>query len=387
MSQSPAVWCTSALLCLGLAGAPIFGEDSPEKFQIFGHLTQAYGRSSRGSIVGTEEDGTTDLRNVAVQFRWNRSSRDAAVVQLSHERRGEDIFAPRGDEVEVDWAFYERRIGEHTALKVGRLNIPLGIYNEVRDVGTLLPFFDLPISMYAGVLNSVETVDGISVSHTFAPRSDWDLTADLYFGGWDTFQQKVSAGTRFGIANLEARAEDGVGVQLWLNTPLPELRFGAGASTWLLDGQLSTSGSKDRWNSYHVSLDASGDKWMMRAEARHWRFDQDFGAFFGMPDPLFGKAERDGFYVQLGIWLTSKIGLFGQYEMTSLDDNLDLLPLDDFHEDAALSLNYRFSPDLLAKIEFHTAETRFPLGLPDGRAVGADPVDVDWAIVGLSVSF
>jgi len=101
---------------------------------------------------------------------------------------------------------------------------------------------------------------------------------------------------------------------------------------------------------------------------------------------MLGTAKRDGYYVQLGVWLTKKIGLFGQYEKTSLDDDLDLLELDDFHEDTAASLSYRFRPDLLAKIEFHTAETRFPLGISTPM-IGSPPVEVDWAIVGLSVSF
>ncbi len=53
-----------------------------------------------------------------------------------------------------------------------------------------------------------------------------------------------------------------------------------------------------------------------------------------------------------------------------------------------ISLNYRFRPDLLLKVEYHSASTQFPLGVPDSQmGVGSDPVDVEWAIAGLSVSF
>ncbi|MCP3979395.1 MAG: hypothetical protein GY716_08705 [bacterium] len=386
--RSLAIWGTAALLCLALAPSSPAEEQATDKFQIFGFLTQAYGRSSRGSIFGTEHDGSTDLGNVAIQFRWNRSVHDAVVIQIAHERRGDDLFLPSSEGVDIDWAFYERRLHDNTSIKVGRLNIPQGIYNEVRDVGTLLPFFSLPISFYPGVLSSAETVDGVSVSHTFLPRSDWELDAELYFGGWDTFQQQVDLDSRFGIVNLEARAEEGLGLQLWLDTSVQGLRFGAGMSTWRLDGPLSVHGSRDSWESYHASVDLSREKWVLRAEARHWAFDLDFGAFLGMPDPLPGEADRDGFYVQAGVWVTPKIGLFAQFDSASLQDDLDLLPgLDDFHEAAAASFNYRFSPDFLVRVEFHTAETRFPLGTDDQGGVGADPVDVDWTIVALSVSF
>jgi hypothetical protein len=379
------------LLGLCLSPDAVSATDPPERVQLFGHLTQAYGESARGSIQGAVDGGTTDLRKIAVQFRWEKSSSDVVVVQLSHERRGGDIFFPEQDELVIDWAFYERRLGPDSSLKVGRLNVPLGIYNEIRDVGTLLPFFNLPISFYAGVLSSAETVDGLSISHTFRPRSAWALEADLYLGGWDTFQQRVDPQVRFGIRNLEARAEDGLGVQLWLDTPLHGLRLGAGALTWRLDGPVSTPGTKDRWDSYHVSIDAVRERWMFRAEARHWKFDQDFGRFFGGEgNSMPGQAERDGFYAQAGVWLTSELGLFGQYESTSLGDSLDspdLPDLVDFHRDTGLSLNYRFRPDLLAKMEFHWSRTQFPLGEPGFSTAGGPPVDVDWMIVGLSVSF
>ncbi len=380
------IWGGFAIVLLGLAAGPLLAEDPPKQFQVFGYLTQAYGRSSRGSILGTEEDGSTDLGNVALQFRWNKSPRETVVVQLAHERRGDDLFLPKNEDVDIDWAFHERRLGNNTALKIGRLNIPLGIYNEVRDVGTLLPFFSLPISFYPGVLSSAETVDGVSLSHTFCARCEWALDTELYFGGWDTVQQKVNVDSEFGLINLDARAEDGVGVQLWLNTPVQGLRLGAGANTWLLDGPVSAMG-RDRWNSYHLSVDMAGDRWLFRAERRHWEFDQDFGAFFDLPSSLVGEAHRDGFYLQAGAWVTANLGFFAQFEKTSIDDDAGFPSLDDFHEEAALSVNYRFDPDFLARIEFHTAETRLPLGRPGGGGVGADPADVDWAIVALSVSF
>ncbi len=357
---------------------------------VFGHLTQAYGQSSRGAIQSATEGGTTDAGNIAVQFRWEISDRDTAVVQLSHERRANDIFSPNQDQLEIDWAFYERRIAENTRLKIGRLNVPLGIYNEIRDVGTLLPFFNLPISFYTGVLSTAETVDGISLSHLFAARSDWDLEVDLYYGGWDTAQQRVDALAEFGIVNREARAEDGIGVQLWLNTPIRGLRLGAGGLTWLLDGPLTPRGTKDRWTSFHLSLDLTADPWIVRSEYRRWQFDQDFGAFLDLPSAMPAQAERRGFYAQVGFWMTPEIGVFGQFEKTELQNSLGLLPdANDFHEDTALSLNYRFRPDLVARVEYHWADTRFPVGEVAGSVSsgGQGAGKINWMIAALSASF
>ena len=98
MSRKPSPATAAFVLLAALLPLSAVAEDPPEKkFQVFGYLTQAYGQSSKGSILGTEEDGTTDLGNVAVQFRWNRSERDAIVVQLAHERRGDDLFLPKDE--------------------------------------------------------------------------------------------------------------------------------------------------------------------------------------------------------------------------------------------------------------------------------------------------
>lgn len=358
------------------------------KLQVFGFLTQAYGWSERGSIRGTSEDGSTDLRNLALQFRWQRSDREAVVVQLSHERRGNDFLFPDEDEVELDWAFYQLQIGARNELKVGRLNLPLGIYNEIRDVGTLLPFFDLPVSFYAGVLSTAETLDGVSFARTFAPRSEWDLEATAYFGGWETFEQKVDLESRFLLSNLPARAENGLGVQLWLNTPTEGLRLGAGFLTWQLESPLSGPGARNRWRSWHLSFDLARERWLFRSEMRRWRFEQDVGAFIGGPS-LVANAERDGFYAQAGVWLTPRLALFGQVEDLALRDDSALVPqLEDFHQDAALSLNYRFRPDLLLKAELHSSDTFFPLGSGDPPpGPGQLANEVEWAIVALSVDF
>lgn len=378
----------SLLFLAGTAGE-LRAVDLGGGLQIFGHFTQAYGESSVGRIVGTAEGGSTDLRKIAVQLRWERSESDLVVIQLSHERLGDDIFEPQEDEVEIDWAFYERRIGSNSALKIGRLNIPLGIYNEVRDIGTVLPFFNLPVSFYTGVLSSAETVDGLSLEHTFGARSQWPVEVDLYFGGWDTFQQQVHPDADFNLVNFEARAEDGIGVQLWLDTPIQGVRLGAGSLTWLLDGPLSVPGTKDRWHSYHLSVDVNLEKFMFRGEVRSWDFDLDFGSFLNLGASLPARAERDGYYLQLGYWVTPKIGLFGQLDDVALDNDVGIFAdVDDFHHDLALSLNYRLESDLLLKAEFHRADTRFPLGTPEiEQSPELPPIEVDWALVSLSVSF
>jgi hypothetical protein len=68
-----------AAVC-GLAPSATPATDLAGKVRIFGHLSQAYGESDRGTIQSTTEGGTTDAGNIAVQFRWEISPEDTAVL-------------------------------------------------------------------------------------------------------------------------------------------------------------------------------------------------------------------------------------------------------------------------------------------------------------------
>src|SRR5205085_12405810 len=112
-----------------------------------------------------------------------------------------------------------------TGLKVGKVQIPLGIYNEVRDVGTVLPFYRPSFNFYGEGAFTSETVDGIVVSHNFFNDSAWSVDADAYFGGWDLIETDFASNV-----SSRARVENTVGTQIWLNTPINGLRLGTGGS-------------------------------------------------------------------------------------------------------------------------------------------------------------
>lgn len=105
-----------------------------DKITIHGYLSQAYAISDGNHVVGIPEKGTTDYRTAALQMRVQISPKDIFAVQISHERIGKSRVQTVHDDLELDWMFYEHRFG-NSAVKVGRLPIPFGIYNELRDVG------------------------------------------------------------------------------------------------------------------------------------------------------------------------------------------------------------------------------------------------------------
>lgn len=384
-------------------------DDSPgggglaSKFQFHGFLTQAYATAnfvdgvpnsptSDEAAIGIPEDGTTDYRFLALQFRYSITPKDTVIVQLSSRAIGISPIEEFEDEIELDWAFYERRLTDYLSLKVGRVQIPLGIYNEIRDVGTILPFYRPPFSFYREGSFTSETVDGLVLAYTFAPESVWSLEADVYAGEWDQFE--VGGPPDFGTAI--ARATDAYGFQLWLNTPVDGLRFGFGGnSKRLTGGVLRDPGVKgDRIDDWYVSLDGSFSRFVIRGE--YHEFDPAFrSAFF--PAPIFFTFPT--WYAQAGVFITEKLAFWAQYETAGFEAESTIYTRKEDRndrEDIGFSLNYSFRPDLVLKVEYHEVEEEegslVPVPGPPPLFFQLDPVAFQgdggsYSIVSLSVSF
>lgn len=396
----------TVLLMLVVGGAPAWAQDSGggdqrSKLQVHGFLTQAYAKAKflKGGLdspsqneveLGIPEDGTTNYRNLAIQFRYEITPQDIVVVQLSNRSLGDSFITDLEDEVELDWGFYERRIGSDTSVKVGRVQIPMGIFNEIRDVGTTLPFYRPSFAFYNEGAFTAETLDGVVVSHNFASESDWSLETDAYYGEWDLVESLSAGSTRlFALA----RTTDSYGVQLWLNTPVSGLRFGLGGHNRKTKGGLFlapgvTSEAIDQW---YFSVDGVFDKFTIRGEYR------EFNPTIVLPFAAL-DAKLSSYYIQAGYNVAGPFHVWLQYE-NQVDDTSspDLTKgfKRDFRTDTGIALNYFMTPNVVLKAEYHEVEeeqvTFAPVFIPPGT-VKFEPIlvpadDGNYWIVALSASF
>lgn len=392
------------------APAPSRNFGNLSKLQIHGFLTQAYATSDfvSGRIpdptgvdpgptfneiaLGIPEDGTFEYWTIALQFRYEITPRDIMVVQFSSRALGDSPISELEDEVELDWAFYERRLADHTSLKVGRVQIPLGIFNEIRDVGTILPFYRPPFLFYREGTFTNETVDGVVLSHTFMPESDWTLEADLFVGDWETFEFTPLGDERATIAN-----DQGYGAQLWLNTPLPGLRFGYGIHwrdrTEGAEGVIRLPGATTNFLDWYASVEAAFEKVVFRAEWRQFSGDREVSPAL-QADDFFSNI--DNYYAQIGYHFTERFRIYAQYEKSdsSLHASIFTNGFDvSLEEDYALAVNYLFSPNLVLKAEHHIVEGEDFSFVPDFtngfrlRPFTKDLESGNRTILSLSVSF
>lgn len=384
------------------------------KLEVHGFLTQAWATTDfvggrfpgPGGVdpgptfdelaLGISEDGTFDYRTMALQFRYQISPKDIMVVQLSSRSLGDSLINDVEEEIELDWAFYERRLTDNTSLKVGRVQIPLGIFNEFRDVGTILPFYRPSFVFYREGTFTSETVDGVLLSHVFNPESDWSIEADVYVGEWDYFEFSP-----FDSA-LTIAENEGYGAQIWLNTPIPGLRFGAGGhireTSGGAEGVTRAPGTKNDFDDIYFSIEAALSRFVFRAEYREFTGDP-------APSPLFlGQDLRATFpfyYAQVGYHFNDKFRVYLQHEVEDGKNSSPALTRDFdvvFREDTGIAFNYIFNPNLVLKAEYHEVGgedlTFLPIFGPEGPPVprALDPLikdleDGNYAIVSLSVSF
>jgi hypothetical protein len=344
-----------------LLARPAAAQSSPERLQIFGHLTQAFAGSSEAPILGVPDGLTTDYRSAALQLRYALTPSSNVVIQASHRRLGMSPVARTDHDLELDWAFYQHLVGG-LRVRVGRVPITMGIYNEIRDVGTLLPFYRAPASVYP---EGTEAVDGLTLgyAHYFA---DWSVEANV-FGGATGYLNVTQ--TPVGPFVLDEHWEGTYGTQLWLGTPVEGLRVGASLLSLKLGDGIPLE-ARERIFVWVGSLDADFDRHMVRGE-------------YLTVETMDNRTER--YYAHGALDLTSWLQLAAQAEIVTGEPKLPApAPKSRLSQDYALGLSYRVRSDLVLKLEGHRAKGyAFDMFVdPTGPALATS-----YAIASIAVTF
>lgn len=355
---------------LALAGAALLvastaraQEADVRKLHVHGYFSQAYARSSELPVFGIPTgESTLDYRSAALQLRYAASDHDEVVLQFTHRRLGESLVSTPENGVELDWAFYQRLIGP-VSLRVGRVPMPIGIYNEMRDVGTLLPFYRAPGNVY---LEGFETIDGVVLDYEH-DLGDWRASASV-IGGEAAVQMPYTAPE--GPVLLEGRMNLMTGGQFWLHTPVPGVRLGTGVWRWR--GAIALPGvvGEQTGMFWTASADADLDRFYVRGEYQRG---------------TFGDMRAQMYYGQAGVELGRGFSLNAQGEVQDRAIDLPTATLEaDFARDVALGINFAPTASLVLKLEGHRARGLF---FDEYVDEGGPPGRSNYMIASISVSF
>jgi hypothetical protein len=326
-------------LFLVLAGSiPVHAQI--QGLEIHGFGGWAYGDTDGNRYDIATEDG--EYRNA--DFTLNLTA--SPIERLRLVGQIETALDRNETEVEIDYAFMEWAFSDALRFRAGRIKQPIGLYNEIFDVGTLRPFFRLPQSLYGPNGISSQGYNGLGVTGIRYWASHWGLQYDAYVGEIDGEISFAGVLAQPGEELMDRvmrdfRVTNLVGMRLNIHTPREGLLFGISAYVGTQD-QLVIDNDGGQRDVYGAHVEYLGEKWWLRGEVLHYGID------------LYSE---DGVYGEAAYKLTDHWQVAARYDWWDFDlPGFDptgptaFLAQTIVHKEASVGLNYWFHPNAVIKL-------------------------------------
>ena len=140
----------SLLLSGLLAALPVWANDlAGPRYHIQGFAAQGLIGSTNNSFFGDSRDGvSTEFTEAGLHGMWQPLDTLGLSGQVLYRRAGEsDQDGLRLDYAQADWQFLQSETTQ-IGVKLGKVKLPYGLYNETRDVPFTRPGILLPQSIY-----------------------------------------------------------------------------------------------------------------------------------------------------------------------------------------------------------------------------------------------
>lgn len=119
--------------------------DIGESLQIHGFASQGFLISSTNNFMANDStSGTFAFTDVGVNANWAPTDNLRLGAQLYLRNFGD--YTEK--DVQIDWALIDYQLKDYLGVKLGKVKLPLGLYNEQRDIDFLRPMIFLPQSIY-----------------------------------------------------------------------------------------------------------------------------------------------------------------------------------------------------------------------------------------------
>lgn len=318
-----------------------------DKLSIYGYGYQAYMRASDNAYLGADKEGD-----------WSYS---ALAIVLAAKLDGKTrVWANLHNTVErtrIDWAFLDYQASANLTLRVGQVKMPVGLYNEIRDIKFLQMSTLLPALYQEATRITDEAYRGIGLNYNH----------DVGAGGlsWDGYVgQVVDFEVVSGTASEKMRRL--VGGRVTYSTPVDGLRFMASA----YDGRVEKAGGlEDSRRTWVVSADYKANNLDLKAEYAPMKF-------FGVK----GKT----YYAQAGYTLAEKWTPFVRYDYVTTDSTQSSDP-SFYQKTASLGVGYKFSDSVGFRLENHW-NRGYALPVASGETVAGVGKN-NWNVFAASINF
>ncbi len=125
-----------------------------------GFLSQGYMKTDGNNYTEGQDDGSLDFREIGINFTYS----PAPVISMGFQLFAFEYGHLGERKIKLDWVNINWQIQDWLCLKAGLIKIPLGLYNETRDIDMLRTFIFLPGSVYNEVWRDLyANMKGLSV--------------------------------------------------------------------------------------------------------------------------------------------------------------------------------------------------------------------------------
>ncbi len=162
MKKKILIWALM-FLCFGFARhGHAFEADVLGGVEIHGFVSQGFLKSSDYNYLANDSrDGSFAFNEMGINFSKNLTDKLRMGVQLFSR----DLGDVANHKINVDWAYADYRWQDWLGVRAGRIKIPLGLFNEIRDLDMLRTCIVLPMSQtYTDLLrDTLAAMDGVGV--------------------------------------------------------------------------------------------------------------------------------------------------------------------------------------------------------------------------------
>jgi len=147
---------TGSLILLLMITTPVLSNS----LEIHGFVSQGYLQTDRDNYMVKTEEGSFKFNEIGFNVSNDISDDLRLGIQFLSRSLGDQCE----NATTIDWAFADYRYHDLLGFRFGRIKIPLGLYNEIRDIDMLRTSIFLPSSIYSEPWrDTMSSLDGIGL--------------------------------------------------------------------------------------------------------------------------------------------------------------------------------------------------------------------------------
>ena len=311
----------SCLIMSGLCAAGLFSTAQAAGIEIHGYGYQDYVQANGNTYLGADGKGSWDNNFLGLVGAVSLNDKSKLWAQLQASSTDQNRFT---------WFFVDYQFSNQLRGHVGRVKLPMGLYNEIIDA-KYLQVSQLEPLMYQGASDMVyDAYHGIGLDYD-QNIAGGDLMWQVYGGNINDYT--------FDPVNGDAQDRRTFGGRVTYNTPVDGLKFLLTLNRTQM--QVITGGVRDNAikNEDRAMLSASyvTDNYDLKAEyAHHKRLD----------------VTSQGYYLQAAYMLNDSWKPYVRYDYFTTDKSQKSDP-SFYQKTFMLGVQYNISPSISVRVEDH----------------------------------